>query len=285
MSARAHGGIGGVGPRGGCRGGSGGGGNSEAAARRRARRRTNPLSLQVFLDLPPNLRSAVVGRGGDTVRRIEDTSGARVKVPDGRNGRVKVLGDEVPLLAACRAIAQVVRASSSEAADRLDVLGIAVDAGPQLGRLNGSMHVNRADETIDAAACDGSGSEQPTLLCRASATAPSGVEFAYIAHAIPIPASDVNALDAADASGDNVSGPQPIQIAQEDVEVTLDNLAFAQGAGGSTGESGSAGDLPISVCCIKGGCIFISGIEIVGANTSGGGINSVVEEMKKLVRL
>ena len=284
MSARAHGGIGGVGPRGGCRGGSGGGGNSEAAARRRARRRTNPLSLQVFLDLPPNLRSAVVGRGGDTVRRIEDTSGARVKVPDGRNGRVKVLGDEVPLLAACRAIAQVVRASSSEAADRLDVLGIAVDAGPQLGRLNGSMHVNRADETIDAAACDGSGSEQPTLLCRASATAPSGVEFAYIAHAIHIPASVVNASDTADARGDNNAGSQN-RITQEDVEVTLANLAFAQGAGGSTGESGSAGDLPISVCCIKGDCIFISGIEIVGANTSGGGINSVVEEMKKLVRL
>ena len=38
----------------------------------------------------------------------------------------------------------------------------------------------------------------------------------------------------------------------------------------------------ITVCCIKGDCIFISGIEIVGADTSGGGINSVVEEMKKL---
>ena len=84
MSARAHGGIGGVGPRGGCRGGGGGGGNSEAAARRRDRRRTNPLSLQVFIDLPPNLRSAVVGRGGDTVKRIQETSGARVKVPAGR---------------------------------------------------------------------------------------------------------------------------------------------------------------------------------------------------------
>ena len=281
MSARAHGGIGGVGPRGGCRGGgsgSGGGGNSEAAARRRARRRTNPLSLQVFIDLPPNLRSAVVGRGGDTVKRIQEASGAKVKVPGaGRNGRVKVVGDEVPLLSACQEITQVVRTSSSEAAAGLDVLGIAADAGPQLGRLNGSMYVNGAA---------GDGSEQPTLLCRASATAPNGVEFAYIAHAIHIPASDANASDTADASGDdNDTGSQLLRITQEDVEVTLDNLAFAQGAGGSSGKDESGGDLPISVCCIKGGCIFVSGIEIVGTNASGGGIDSVVEEMKKLVRL
>jgi hypothetical protein len=113
------------------------------------------------------------------------------------------------------------------------------------------------------------------------------VEFAYIAHAIHIPASDPSdaiALDTADASRANDAGSHN-RITQEDVEVTLDNLAFAQGAGGSTGESGSGGDLPISVCCTKGDCIFVSGIEIVGANASGGGIDSVVEEMKKLVRL
>mmetsp|Transcript_11576 Transcript_11576/g.32862 ORF Transcript_11576/g.32862 Transcript_11576/m.32862 type:complete len:285 (-) Transcript_11576:1465-2319(-) len=284
MSARAHGGIGGVGPRGGCRGGSGGGGNSEAAARRRARRKTNPLSLQVFIDLPPNLRSAVVGRGGETVKHIQETSGAKVKVPAaGRNGRVKVIGDEVPLLAACRAIAQVALTSSSEAADGLDVLDIAVDAGPQLGRLNGSMHVNRAGDAAGAGAGAGDdGSEAPTLLCRASATAPNGVEFAYIAHAVHVPANAPSPSDAEGTSGDDDAKPQNL-ITQEDVEVTLDNYAFAQG-GGSSGDNGP-GDLPISICCVKDDHIFVSGIEIVGASTSGGGIDAVVAEMKKLVRL
>ena len=271
MSARAHGGIGGVGPRGGCRGGSnsgGSGGNSEAAARRRARRKSNPLSLQVLVDLPPNLRSAVIGRGGETIKHIQEKSGAKVKVPAaGRNGRVKVMGDEVPLLAACRAIAHVVATSSAEAADGLNVLPIAVDAGPQLGRLNGTMRVHRAGGNAAAATTGGS---EPTLLCRASATAPNGLEFAYVAHAVEIPLNDE---DTGDTQGQAAQSQSC--ITQEDVEVTLDNYAFARGAD----------DLPISICCIKGDYIFVSAIEIAGANTNGGGIGAIVQEMKKLVQM
>ena len=269
MSARAHGGIGGVGPRGGCRGGSGGGGNSEAAARRRARRKSNPLSLQVFIDLPSNLRSAVIGRGGETVKRIQETSGAKVKVPAaGRNGRVKVIGDEVPLLAACRAIAHVVATSTSDAARGLDVLDIAVDAGPQLGRLNGSMHVvNRVDG--NATAGGRNGDSEPTLLCRASVTASNGMEFAYVAHAIHVPGNtnNVNESDTANADGEQgEAAAAQARITQEDVEVMLDNYAFAVGAD----------DLPISICCVKDNYIFVSAIEAAGVNTDGGGTEAIV---------
>ena len=278
MSARAHGGIGGVGPRGGgCRGGSnsGGGGNSEAAARRRARRTSNPLSLQVLIDLPPNLRSAVIGRGGETVKTIQEKSGAKVKVPAaGRNGRVKVIGDEVPLLAACRAIAQVVATSTSEAANGVDALDIAVDAGPQLGRLNGSMRINRADG--NAAAEGDDGGVEATLLCRASATAPNGLEFAYVAHAVEISsnAPAVNDEDTANADDEQDEATQA-RITQEDVEVTLDNYAFALGAD----------DLPISICRVKDDHIFVSAIEVAGVNTNGGGIGAIALEMKKLVQM
>ena len=279
MSARAHGGIGGVGPRGGgCRGGSnssGGGGNSEAAARRRARRTSNPLSLQVLIDLPPNLRSAVIGRGGETVKTIQETSGAKVKVPAaGRNGRVKVIGDEVPLLAACRAMAQVVATSTSEAAHGLDALDIAVDAGPQLGRLNGSMRISRAGG--NAAAGGDDGGVEATLLCRASATAPNGLEFAYVAHAIHVPGttSHANESDTANAAGEQGEAMQA-RITQEDVEVTLDNYAFALGAD----------DLPISICRVKDDHIFVSAIEVAGVNTNGGGIGAIALEMKKLVQM
>ena len=277
MSARAHGGIGGVGPRGGCRGGSngGGGGNSESAARRRARRKSNPLSLQVLIDLPPNLRSAVIGRGGETVQNIQEKSGAKVKVPAaGRNGRVKVIGDEVPLLAACRAIAHVVATSNSEAANGLDVLDIAVDAGPQLGRLNGSMRINRAGG--NAAAGRDDGGVEATLLCRASAMAPNGLEFAYVAHTIHVSGktSHANESDTANAAGEQDEATQA-RITQEDVEVTLDNYAFALGAD----------DLPISICRVKDDYIFVSAIEVAGVNTSGGGTEAIVQEMKKLVQM
>jgi hypothetical protein len=289
MSARAHGGIGGVGPRGGCRGGSsggGGGGNSEAAARRRARRRANPLSLQVLIDLPPHLRGAVIGREGAAVRRIQESSGAKVKVPAaGRNGRVKVIGDEVPLLAACRAIAEVVATSTLDAAsagggDGLDGLDIAVDAGPQLGRLNGTMRVNQSNGADNGSG----GGDNSTLLCRASATAPNGLEFAYVAHAVHIPANAAIDQGATTAGGDDGVSSQT-RITQEDVEVTLDNYAFAQGAGGSAGGEGGSSDLPISICCVKDDYILVSAIEVAGVNTSGGGIGAVVNEMKKLVLL
>ena len=287
MSARAHGGIGGVGPRGGCRSGSGGGsgGNSEAAARRRARRKSNPLSLQVLIDLPPTLRGAVIGRGGETVQRIQESSGAKVKVPAaGRNGRVKVIGDEVPLLSACRAIAHVVAASNAGAANGLDVLDIAVDAGPKLGRLNGSMHVNRSDGGATAQGDTANGDSEPTLLCRASATAPNGLEFAYVAHAVPVPASasTANDPDTVYADGEQQGGTIQARITQEDVEVTLDNYAFAQGG---TGDGGSSGDLPISICCVKDDYIFVSAIEIAGVNANGGGIEAIVQEMKRLVQM
>ena len=276
MSARAHGGIGGVGPRGGCRGGGGSGGNSEAAARRRARRNANPLSLQVLIALPPTLRSAVIGRGGETVQRIQETSGAKVKVPAaGRNGRVKVIGDEVPLLSACRAIAHVVATSTSEATNGLDVLDIAVDAGPQLGRLNESMHVNRVGGSATTAG-GGNDDSEPTLLCRASATAPNGMDFAYVAYAIHVPGNTlhVNESDIANADGEQGEAAHA-HITQEDVEVTLDNYVFALGAD----------DLPISICCIKDNYIFVSAIEVAGVNTSRGGTEAIVQEMKKLVQM
>ena len=271
MSTRAHGGIGSVGPRGGCRGGGGGasGGNGNASQRRARRRQRDPLSLTVFLDVPPELRHAIIGRQGSVVMSIQDSSGAVVKIPPaGRNGRVKVMGVEASLLAACSNIAKAIVERTTErptsqqpAINPLSTLDCTVDAGP-LGRLVGKLYLPQEAIPIDIL---------PTLLCRTeaaitnTATTDSSNRIVYVAHAIDMPAQVEES--SANASG-KCSG-----IAQEDIEVTLDNYLFAADQGG--------GDLPISAC-FKGDCIFVSGI-IMGANGNDC-IDGVVQEMEKLVK-
>lgn len=246
MSARPHGGIGSVGPRGGCRGGGGGGGRGNASRRRNRRRNRNPLSLTVFLAVPPDFRGAIIGRQGSVLKDIQESSGAVVKIPPaGRNGRIKVMGVEDSLLEACRRVALAVATNLQQPQAHDDEwLDCTIDAGT-LGRLVGKLY-------LPGPLVGGSTS---TLLCRATAIDPT-MGIAYVAHSIHVPMNS--------SLGTN-------EISQEDVEVTIDNFFFARG-------EGLGNDMVVSAS-MKNDCVYVSGLDV----NNSGIVNAVVEEIKKLV--